>query len=101
MGERVKNVAWGRTNKEKEVVEKLLKQLLDITICHHPSRCAMTWRPPKFCSHTQSTERCVKLVTEAAAKVCGQEARDGYIRARVRHREAMSTFDNKDILATF
>ena len=44
----------------------------------------------------------MKLVTEAAAEVCGQEARDGYIRARVQHRETMSTFvSKKDILATF
>ncbi|KAF0297732.1 hypothetical protein FJT64_004840 [Amphibalanus amphitrite] len=75
--------------------------------CHMPTSdikifADSPYRPPKFCSHTQSTERCVKLVTEAAAEVCGQEARDGYIRARVRHREAMSAFDSKkDILATF
>ena len=58
--------------------------------------------PPKFSCHTQSTERCVKLVSEAAASVCGQEARDGYIRARIQHREAMPVFKaKKDILATF
>ena len=58
--------------------------------------------PPKFSSHTQSTERCVKLVTEAAAAVCGQEARDGYIRARVQHREFLPVFTTKKhILATF
>ena len=39
--------------------------------------------------------RCVKMVTEAAAAVCGQEARDGYIRARVHHREEMSVFTTK------
>ena len=34
--------------------------------------------------------------------VSGQEARDGYIRARVQHREAMPTFvSKKDMLATF
>lgn len=58
--------------------------------------------PPKFSCHTQSTERCVKLVTEAAAAVCGQEARDGYIRARIHHREAMPIFTTKKhILSTF
>ena len=58
--------------------------------------------PPKFSCHTQSTERCVKLVTEAASAVCGQEARDGYIRARIHHREAMPIFTTKKhILATF
>ena len=58
--------------------------------------------PPKFSCHTQSTERCVKMVTEAAAAVCGQDARDGYIRARVHHREVMPVFTTKKhILATF
>ena len=60
------------------------------------------YNPPKFSCHTQSTERCVKLVTEAAAAVCGQEARDGYIRARIQHREAMAVFTTKKhMLATF
>ena len=58
--------------------------------------------PPKFSCHTQSTERCVKQVTESAAAVCGQEARDGYVRARNHHREAMPVFTTKKhILATF
>ncbi|GBL75383.1 hypothetical protein AVEN_194578-1 [Araneus ventricosus] len=35
----------------------------------------------KFPCHTQVVERCVKPVTEASNKVCGHEARDGYIRA--------------------
>ena len=57
---------------------------------------------PKLSCHTQSTERCVKLVTEAAAAVCGHEARDGYIRAQLQHREAMPVFSTKKhILATF
>ena len=58
--------------------------------------------PPQFSCHTQSTERCVKLVTEAAAAVCGQDARDGYIRARLQHREEMPTFKTKkDICGSF
>ena len=44
----------------------------------------------------------MKLVTEAAASVCGQEARDGYIRARLHDREEVPTFKTKkNILATF
>ncbi|KAG0723594.1 hypothetical protein GWK47_042412 [Chionoecetes opilio] len=35
---------------------------------------------PEFSIHTQSTERVVKQVTEAAAAVVGQQARDGFIR---------------------
>ena len=58
--------------------------------------------PPKFSSHTQSTERCVKLMTEAASAVCGREARDAYTIARIQHREVMPVFTTKKhIMATF
>ena len=50
---------------------------------------------PRFSIHTQSTERVVKQVTEAAAAVVGQQARDGFIRARAHHREAMPCFKSK------
>ena len=53
--------------------------------------------PPQFSCHTQSTERCVKLVIEAAAAVCGQVAGDGYAEARMEHREAMPIFTKKSI----
>jgi hypothetical protein len=44
----------------------------------------------------------VKLVTEAAAAVCGQDTRDGFIRARLYHREEMPVFTTKKhIMATF
>ena len=44
----------------------------------------------------------MKIVTEAAATVVGQEARDGLIRARLQDREEMSTVKTKaQILATF
>ena len=57
---------------------------------------------PPFSCHTQSTERCVKLTTEAAANVAGQEERDKYIKARVRHRKVIPRFETKaDILKTF
>ena len=52
--------------------------------------------------HTQSTERAVKCVTEAAKSVAGHQARDGYIRARLHHREAMPVFKTKrDIVNMF
>ena len=47
---------------------------------------------PHFPCHTQSAERCIKLVTEASAAVCGQEQRDGFIRARFESRTIMKTF---------
>ena len=57
---------------------------------------------PYYTLHTQSTERAVKQVTEAAAAVCGYERRDGYIRARVKHREIMPKFQSKkDVLRLF
>lgn len=49
----------------------------------------------KFPCHTQSVERCVKLVTEAAEKVCGHENRDGYIRATLKSRQLMHKFGSK------
>ena len=46
--------------------------------------------------------RAVKLVTESAAEVCGQAGRDGFIRARIHHREQMRQFRTKaDIMPTF
>lgn len=50
---------------------------------------------PKFPCHTQATERCIRLVTEASAAVCGYEQRDGFIRARIDSRQKMKTFDTK------
>ncbi|GBN17975.1 hypothetical protein AVEN_161558-1 [Araneus ventricosus] len=49
----------------------------------------------KFPCHTQAVERCIKLVTEASNKVCGHEARDGYIRATLKFRSVMPNFSKK------
>ena len=57
---------------------------------------------PNFSCHTQSTERCVKLTTEAAAAVAGQTARHQYIKARNLHKQILPKFKTKnDILKTF
>ena len=57
---------------------------------------------PKFSCNTQPTERAVKAVTEAAAAVAGPEAREGFIRARLSHRDAMPVFvTKKHMLSTF
>lgn len=45
--------------------------------------------------HTQAVERHVKLITEAAAFVCRENARDGFIRARLGSREQMPKFLTK------
>ena len=51
-----------------------------------------------FPCHTQSVERCVKLVTEAAAAVCGGNNRYGFIRTRLRSRAIVPTFETKERL---
>ena len=48
-----------------------------------------------FPCHTQAVERCVKLVTESSAAVCGQQQRDGFIRSRIKSRKIMKTFNTK------
>jgi len=50
---------------------------------------------PKFPCYTQSVERCVKLVTEACAAVCGTDSRDGFIRVGIKSRTNMPKFDTK------
>lgn len=50
---------------------------------------------PKYPCHTQAVERCVKLVTEASAAVCGIKARDGFIRVRLESRQIMPCFNTK------
>ena len=60
------------------------------------------YEAPKFSCNTQATERCVKLVTEAAAAVAGPEAREGYISAGISHIDAMPIFlTKKHMLCTF
>ncbi|GBN98965.1 hypothetical protein AVEN_204183-1 [Araneus ventricosus] len=49
----------------------------------------------EFPCHTQSVERYVKLISEAAMKVCRETARDGYIRAKLQARKELPTSDNK------
>ena len=45
--------------------------------------------------HSQGVERCVRMVTEAASSVYGYDARDGYIRAVIKSRDFMPTFETK------
>ena len=53
---------------------------------------------PNWPSHTQSIERCVKMVTEAVSKVFSHEKRDGLIRAQVVSRNIMSVNRSKQDL---
>lgn len=45
--------------------------------------------------HTQAVERSVKLVTEASQRVCGQEARNGFIFNTLSSRRLMPRFESK------
>ena len=45
--------------------------------------------------HSQGVERCVRMVTEASNAVYGMDSRDGYIRAVVKSRNFMPSFDTK------
>ena len=58
--------------------------------------------PPYYPSHTQSTERAVRQVTEAAASVAGYEARHGFVLARQASRAAIPKMGTKqDMLSLF
>lgn len=49
----------------------------------------------KYPCHTQGTERCVRLVTEASKSVCGVVQRHGFILAKLKSRSKMKTFNTK------
>ncbi|GBM64934.1 hypothetical protein AVEN_66125-1 [Araneus ventricosus] len=49
----------------------------------------------KYPFHTQSVERCVKLVTEAASTVCGSHKRDGFIKNTMASRAIMISYEHK------
>ena len=53
---------------------------------------------PQWPCHSQSIERCVKQVTEAAGKVFTHEKRDGYIRAQEASRKLMASNQSKQDL---
>ena len=50
---------------------------------------------PDYPCHTQAVERTIKLVTEAASLVIGQEARDGFMRQKIKSRKEIGRFDTK------
>ena len=54
---------------------------------------------PPFSVHTQSCERAVQEVSKATCAVYGEKRRDGFVRARVDHREVLPLFiSKKDIV---
>ena len=50
---------------------------------------------PNYPLHTQSTERAVKMTTEASSAVFGFKKRHGYIMSRIESRKAVSSYDYK------
>ena len=50
---------------------------------------------PNYPCHTQSVERAIWLITEAATSVIGHDARDRFIRQRMRSRKMIGRFDTK------
>ena len=50
---------------------------------------------PKYPNHTQSVERCIKLVTEASSLVTGTQRRDGLIRSRIISRKNFPRIESK------
>lgn len=50
---------------------------------------------PDYPCHTQAVERGIRLVSEAAAAVIGPDARDGFIRQRIKERKELKKFSSK------
>ena len=51
---------------------------------------------PSFPAHTQAVERAVRAVTEASLAVQGEEARHGFILARLQHRQRLPELTSKN-----
>jgi hypothetical protein len=49
----------------------------------------------KYPCHTQGTERCIRLVSKAAASVCGTKKRHGMILSKISAASKMKTFNTK------
>ena len=82
-----------RKTPKLNLTAKCLQELIawNIPDCHEPVfTCQLTkasilriievpFQVPKFCIHTQSTERCVKLATKASKAVFIHDKREGFI----------------------
>ncbi|KAF2886685.1 hypothetical protein ILUMI_19488 [Ignelater luminosus] len=49
----------------------------------------------KFPCHTQALERCIKLETDSSGTVCEEDARDGFIRAKLELRKMLPQFETR------
>lgn len=50
---------------------------------------------PRLPCNTQAVERVIKLVTESSLNVCGPEARDGFVKAKIASQKVMPKFETK------
>jgi hypothetical protein len=83
-------------SKEKLTPPPLLRNISDEAIRTIISNKTIPdWDVRSFPCHTQAVERCVKLVTTSAQEVVGFQNRDGWIRATLKSREIMPTFNTK------
>jgi len=103
------NVQMGNASVRPRTIPKInadAKSLIDLIdwcsgITEPPLSCSLTTAQIKqfvdtpmivadWPSHTQSVERCIKMVTEASGHVYSQDRREGYIRSQILSRELMS-----------
>ena len=98
-----------RRTPEINIKAVTLNQLVDLDdplVTEPPLTCTLTterikkfidepMEVPDWSSHTQSVERCVKMVTEAAGHVYTHERREAYIRSKVTSRELMALNNSK------
>ena len=60
----------------------------------------MPFCPPEIPCHTQAVERGIRVISEAATSVIGHEARDGFIRQKMKSRKSVGPgHTKKDFLA--
>jgi hypothetical protein len=84
-----KMINWKKNNvTEPAVTRELSDEILNSAI-------AEPLNFPKYPSHTQIVERCVKKVSESTKQVCGEEAQLGLILSRVNAREDREAFETK------
>src|SRR6218665_3648897 len=88
-----KNLAWGTQglNPALQTSEVSDEDMMQFVATHASQK----FRFSRFPCRTQAVERCVKVVTEASAAVCGVKAGEGFIRARLESRRIMPTFNTK------
>jgi len=73
----------------------LTKPIPDEDIENNIKTSALFEKAFEYPCHTQSVERMIRLVSEASGKVFGQDARDGYVKAKLDSRTQLPEFETK------